>query len=139
MNRSFRHHSEYVAVGVCVADSSAPRAISRTRTGEHIPTWAQKSGRFKTSKLLHLYNGDTCQPGNFVIVKDPDPGRAGETFIARVEEIIQELGSIASFSSQADAVLVQKTTIDRTRETYGMPSIQLSGHWSVHATKVGSL
>ncbi|KAJ7483665.1 hypothetical protein FB451DRAFT_1029349, partial [Mycena latifolia] len=109
--------------------------ISHTLTGTHVLDWSTKAGRFRTNKQVHLYNGDPCQPGSFVVVRDPDPAAMGDTFVARVEEIIQEIGSVASFSSQPDGILVQKADIDRTRARYGMPSIKLSGQWSMQTTK----
>jgi hypothetical protein len=103
-------------------------------SGVHIPTWAAKPGLFQTNQSLSLYNGDICVPGGFVIVRDSQT--VGQTFVARVEEIIQQVGSLAIFSSQPDGVLLQRAFIDRVRTRYGMPSIQLSNQWSMHNAKV---
>ncbi|KAJ7124727.1 hypothetical protein C8R43DRAFT_898835 [Mycena crocata] len=122
------------AAGVSVtADDSMPLPIIRTLAGKYIPGWAAKEGRFRLQKQLYLHNGDSCRPGNFVIVQHPL--HAGETFVARVEEIIQQVGSVASFSSQPDGIVLQKVTVDRTLQRYGMPSVKLSGQWSMHCAK----
>ncbi|KAJ7770349.1 hypothetical protein B0H14DRAFT_2402407 [Mycena olivaceomarginata] len=92
-----------------------------------------KPGLFQTNQSLSLYNGDICVPGGFVIVRDSQT--VGQTFVARVEEIIQQVGSLAIFSSQPDGVLLQRAFIDRVRTRYGMPSIQLSNQWSMHNAK----
>ncbi|KAJ7603170.1 hypothetical protein DFH06DRAFT_908926, partial [Mycena polygramma] len=118
--------------GICVADKLPPRRVTQTLTGQHIPTWSTRPGFFKTSKQLQLQNGDTCLPRNFVIANHPY--HAGETFVGRVEEIIQQVGSVADYASQPDGVLLQKTIILRERDRYGMPSIQLSQQWSMHTT-----
>ncbi|KAJ6473443.1 hypothetical protein C8R47DRAFT_957896, partial [Mycena vitilis] len=120
--------------GICVVDKSAPRRIAQTLTGQNVPAWSNHPGFFKTSKQLHLKNGDVCVPHNFVIVSHPD--HTGETFVARVEEIIQQVNSVADFSSQPDGILLQKAIVDRTQARYGMPSVQLCGQWSVHSVDV---
>ncbi|KAJ7502333.1 hypothetical protein B0H11DRAFT_1712900, partial [Mycena galericulata] len=122
-------------LGLCVGDTSEPRPITRTLTGTHIPAWSSKTGRFTTQKLLYLQNGDSCKPGNFVVVKNLDPLHVGETLIARVEEIIQQVGSIASFSSQPDGILLRRAIFDNNRQRYGMPAIHLSAEWTMHTTK----
>ncbi|KAJ7823425.1 hypothetical protein B0H14DRAFT_2597923 [Mycena olivaceomarginata] len=122
-----------VAGGLCVHDKHRPREVQATLSGVHIPTWAAKPGLFQTNQSLSLYNGDICVPGGFVIVRDSQT--MGQTFVARVEEIIQQVGSLAIFSSQPDGVLLQRAFIDRVRTRYGMPSIQLSNQWSMHNAK----
>ncbi|KAJ7710473.1 hypothetical protein B0H17DRAFT_914738 [Mycena rosella] len=87
---------------------------------------------FRTCKDVILTNGDNCIPGSFVIVKHPD--RIGETFVARVEEIIQEVGSVASHSSLSDGIMVQKVHLLRERPRYGMPGIVLTGERQVLQT-----
>lgn len=124
----------YNGAGISLADKTAPRPINQTLTGQHIHSWSTKPGLFKTNKQLYLLNGDSCVPHTFVIVKHPH--RRGETFVARVEELIQQVGSIADFASRPDGVLLQKTIIDHARERYGMPSVQLAGEWSLHSTEV---
>ncbi|KAJ6569397.1 hypothetical protein B0H19DRAFT_1257049 [Mycena capillaripes] len=121
------------AAGVCVADKSAPRVITQTLTGKHIPSWSTKLGLFKTNEHLYLHNGDSCMPRSYIIAKNPH--RPGETFVARVEEIIHRVGSVAALALEPEGVLLQKATLDHTRERYGMPSVQLSGQWSIHSTQ----
>jgi hypothetical protein len=70
-----------------------------------------------------------------VIVRDSS--RPGETFVGRVEEIIQEIGTLQDLASQPNGILVQKAVVDHTRERYGMPSVQLRGEWSMYSVQVG--
>ncbi|KAF8187836.1 hypothetical protein K438DRAFT_1907474 [Mycena galopus ATCC 62051] len=88
---------------------------------------------FQTSQSLSLINGDTCGPGHFVIVQNPHA--LGQTFVARVEEIIQQTGSVAALASEPDGILLQQAYINPAQTRYGMPSIQLLNHWSLHKTK----
>ncbi|KAJ7869102.1 hypothetical protein B0H14DRAFT_3083946 [Mycena olivaceomarginata] len=99
-----------VAGGLCIHDKHHPREVQATLSGVHIPTWAAKPGLFQTNQSLSLCNGDICVPGGFVIVWDSQT--VGQTFVARVEEIIQQVGSLAIFSSQPDGVLLQRAFID---------------------------
>ncbi|KAJ7157732.1 hypothetical protein C8R46DRAFT_1355172 [Mycena filopes] len=122
-----------VTGGLCIHDKQHPRAIQSTLTGLHIPAWAAKAGFFQTNKSVSLHNGDICAPGNFVIVRDRQV--LGQTFVAQVEEIIQQIGSLAILSSQPDGVLLQRASIDQIRTKYGMPSIRLSNQWSMHDVK----
>ncbi|KAJ7135127.1 hypothetical protein C8R46DRAFT_1362251, partial [Mycena filopes] len=101
---------------ICTADKRTPRGIKDTVTGLHLAAWATKPGLFRT-----------------MIVQDPLT--IGETFVARVEEIIQQMGSPAALSSSPDGVLIQRASIDRIRTRYGMPSITFSNQWSIHSTK----
>ncbi|KAJ6475843.1 hypothetical protein DFH09DRAFT_830782, partial [Mycena vulgaris] len=48
-------------------------------------------------------------------------------FVVRVEEIIQQVGSVASHASLADGILVQKVLLLRARPRYGVPSVVLTG------------
>ncbi|KAJ7929641.1 hypothetical protein B0H13DRAFT_2228460 [Mycena leptocephala] len=72
--------------GISVVDKAAPRVIEQTFTGQHIFSWSKKPGLFQTNQQVYLSNGDV------------HPERVGETFVARVEEIIQ----------QPDGILLQK-------------------------------
>lgn len=120
---------------ICVSDKTTPKPLNNTLTGTHVPTWTPGPGLYQTQQELSLQNGDVCRPGSFVIVRDPQ--LLGQTFVARVEEIIQRSKSVASFASQPDGILLQKMDIDKARTRYGMPSMKSSGKWSMHATKVG--
>ncbi|KAJ6543258.1 hypothetical protein DFH09DRAFT_1249389 [Mycena vulgaris] len=89
-----------------------------------------RMGLFRTCGNIILDNGDTCLPGAFVIVKHPV--NIGETFVVRVEEIIQQVGSVASHASLADGILVQKVLLLRARPRYGMPSVVLTGERQIY-------
>ncbi|KAF8192221.1 hypothetical protein K438DRAFT_1762221 [Mycena galopus ATCC 62051] len=119
--------------GICISDKQPPRPIPQTLTGVHMPEWTSQPGLFQTSQSLSLTNGDTCGPGHFVIVQNPHA--LGQTFVARVEEIIQQTGSVAALASEPDGILLQQAYINPARTRYGMPSIQLLNHWSLHKTK----
>ena len=54
----------------------------------------------------------------------------GVTFIARVEEIVQVLGSVADYSRLPDGVLLQSADVNRPDEKYRMPHIDLLNQWS---------
>ncbi|KAJ7796457.1 hypothetical protein B0H13DRAFT_1674837, partial [Mycena leptocephala] len=89
---------------------------------------------FQTQENLSLHNGDICAAGTFVIVHHPQ--LLGQTFVARVEEIIQQCGSVAINSpSHPPSILLQKAFLDHARTRYGMPSITLLGEWSMHTTE----
>ncbi|KAJ7223860.1 hypothetical protein B0H12DRAFT_1213067 [Mycena haematopus] len=99
----------------------------------HITEYAHEAGLFRTCKDLTLNNGDICVPGNFVIVQHPN--RIGETFVGKVEEIIQRVGSVKMYASQADGILIQQVTLLRHRARYGMPSVVASGQRRVYNTE----
>ncbi|KAJ6474054.1 hypothetical protein C8R47DRAFT_1076489 [Mycena vitilis] len=122
------------AHGVCTLDKVRARPIRETLTGQYLPDWSNKGGFFRTCQELTLNNGDPCRPGNFVILKRLDV--IGETIVGRVEEIIQQVGSVAAHASVPDGVLIQKVTLLRGRARYGMPTILLSGHRTMHQTAV---
>ncbi|KAK7059475.1 hypothetical protein R3P38DRAFT_3303396 [Favolaschia claudopus] len=115
--------------GLCVLDKVRERPVSETLTGQHSEEWLGRKGMFRTCKSVVVENGDVCVPGNFVVVKHPE--RIGETFVGRVEEIIQAVGSIRAHASRADGILVERVTVLRHSSRYGMPRILLSGHRSV--------
>lgn len=79
-------------------------------------------------------NGDTCPIGSFVIIRDHMV--VGVTAVARVEEIIQKRGSIADLASQPDGIVLQSAIVSQGRPRYGMPSILLSGNWSIATIEV---
>ncbi|KAJ6462550.1 hypothetical protein C8R45DRAFT_841581 [Mycena sanguinolenta] len=122
------------AQGVCTLDKVPPRTIDKTLTGQHIPAWSTKDGRFRTCEDLALNNGDICMPGSFIILKDPHV--LGQTFVGRVEEIIQKVGSAASHASAPDGILIQKVTLPPGTHRYGMPRVILSGDRAIHQTAV---
>ncbi|KAF7371200.1 hypothetical protein MSAN_00755500 [Mycena sanguinolenta] len=119
--------------GVCTGDKLSNRPVERTQCGQHIAEYADMPGMFRTCKDLTLKNGDVCVPGSFVIVRDPH--RIGETFVGRVEEIIQRIGSVQMYASKPDGILIQQVTLPPDRVRYGMPSVVLSGQRQVCQTE----
>ncbi|KAJ7932017.1 hypothetical protein B0H13DRAFT_1451673, partial [Mycena leptocephala] len=89
---------------------------------------------FRTCQDLVLNSSDVCVPGNFVILKNPD--RIGETFVGKVEEIIQQVGSSGAQASTPDGILIQKVILLRGRPRYGMPSVILKEERAIHQTAV---
>ncbi|KAL6306470.1 hypothetical protein BKA93DRAFT_840752 [Sparassis latifolia] len=84
---------------------------------------------FKSCQSANLYNGDSCDIGQYVIVRDPV--MVTETYVARVEEIVQVRGSIADLASQPDAILLRTAAVFRHAEPYHMPRVDLLSHWQV--------
>ncbi|KAJ7886066.1 hypothetical protein B0H13DRAFT_2535282 [Mycena leptocephala] len=86
--------SSYLLVtsaGLCTLDKVRSRPISETLIGQHIPEWSRNPGLFRTCQDLTLKNGD-------------HPDRIGETFVGKVEEIIQQVGSIAAHAHGTDGL-----------------------------------
>ncbi|KAF7357585.1 hypothetical protein MSAN_01354900 [Mycena sanguinolenta] len=125
-----KHHPPY---GVCTADKTDSRPIGETLVGQHIAEYASEAGMFRTCKDLTLNNGDVCVPGNFVIIQDPN--RIGETFVGKVEEIIQRVGSVKMYASQSDGILIQQVTLLHHPARYGMPRVVASGRRQVYKTE----
>ncbi|KAK7015952.1 hypothetical protein R3P38DRAFT_3203654 [Favolaschia claudopus] len=121
-----------VISGQCVLDKKSPRKIELTLAGQHLPSWANKPGLFRTCQSMTLQNNDVCTPGNFVIIRDPR--HLGQTFVAQVREIIQEKGSLAEYSSNPDGILVQRALVNHQQARYGMPRLQLLDQWSMLET-----
>jgi hypothetical protein len=86
---------------------------------------------------MHLQNGDKCEAGQFVIMKNPV--LLGATLVARVEEILQVVGSVADFSGFPDYILVQAADVHRTAATYHMPHLDLANQWALTGFQVCSL
>ena len=59
--------------------------------------------------------------------------------IARVEEILQEIGSEAYNQGKADAVLVQTLDITGTSEHLQMPQLSIAKHYILMRTDVSNL
>ncbi|KAK6992397.1 hypothetical protein R3P38DRAFT_2570511 [Favolaschia claudopus] len=116
----------------CVRDKKPARKIECTLAGQHLLSWANKPGLFQTCQSITLQNNDVCNPGNFVIIRDPQ--NIGQTFVAQVCEIIQEKGSQAEYSSNPDGILVQRALVDQQQPRYGMPRLRLLDQWSMLET-----
>lgn len=117
-------------VGACIWDKQPPRTFDKTRTGQVLPHLIPNADRkqFKTCHEVYLKNGDKCTIGQFVVAQNPHI--PGATFVARVDEILQIVGSIADFSSLPDGVLLQSADVCRPSLTYQMPHIDLLNLWS---------
>jgi hypothetical protein len=79
-------------------------------------------------------NGDVCPIGSFVIARRAD--NQSQTYVARVDEILQVQGSIADLSGQADVVLLQTADVSHADDLYHMPNIKLLHHWYLANPKV---
>lgn len=78
---------------------------------------------------MHLINGDSCQIGQFVVVRNPNS--AGLTFVTQIHEILHIQGSIADLARMPDGVLLQTANVQHVDDTYHMPLIKLLDNWSV--------
>ncbi|KAF8173029.1 hypothetical protein K438DRAFT_1940337 [Mycena galopus ATCC 62051] len=112
------------ASGVCFLDKIQARPIGEMLIGTHIADWSTRQGLFRTCKDIILPNGDLCTAGSFVIVRHPE--LIGETFVAQVEEIVQQVGSVAAHASLADGILAQKVLLIQGLSRYGMPTVFLT-------------
>lgn len=115
--------------GVCSADNIWPCVFGETITGQRLPGAFRNTSDslFKTNKDLILMNHDVCTVGSYVIAQKT--GTMGETFVARVDEIIQQQGTVADMSRQPDGVLLQPARVTREALNYHMPVIELSYSW----------
>jgi hypothetical protein len=84
---------------------------------------------FKTCHELTLQNGDKCEVGQYVIAKNPD--QLGATVIARVEEVLQVVNSVADLSGMPSHILLQATDVSRDEGKYHMPHIDLTNRWGL--------
>jgi len=100
----------------------------------HNPIRNAESLQFKTCHELYLQNGDRCEPGQFIILKDP--GHLGTTLVARVEEILQIKGSVADLTDMPDHILLQVADVSQFSQTYHMPRITLTNQWGLVSFKV---
>ncbi|KAJ7714232.1 hypothetical protein B0H14DRAFT_2254696, partial [Mycena olivaceomarginata] len=89
---------------------------------------------FRTCKNITLPNGDLCATRSFVTVRHPQ--LIGETFVAQVEEIVQQVGSVAAHASLGDGIPAQKVLLVRGRSRYGMPIVLLTNERSVYKIEV---
>jgi len=122
--------------GACIWDKQPPRTFDKTRTGQVLPYLIPNvdGKQFKTCREVYLKNGDKCIVGQFVVAQNPHI--PGATFIARVDEILQIVGSIADFSSLPDGVLLQSADVHRPSVTYHMPHVDLLNLWSFFSLDV---
>jgi hypothetical protein len=120
-----------------VGDKQDARPFSRTKAGQRLPESGVAATRsFKTGKSVIILNGDTCQPGQSVIVRQ---GNNNSRIVARVEEILQEVNSLAYNEGKADALLVQTLDITGTSQRLRMPQLSASNHYILTRTEVSNL
>src|SRR5258705_12844939 len=102
----FDNNKLTVLSGHCISDKIGPRAFGATITGKRLPYSVSSAStkQFKTCRELFLKNGDKCTIGQFVITQNPNI--VGSTFVARVEEILQVVDSVADYSGFPDGVLL---------------------------------
>ncbi|KAJ7711756.1 hypothetical protein B0H16DRAFT_1667716 [Mycena metata] len=82
----------------------------------------------KTNAAVYLDNGDFCPLDQFVIARRPDR----TTFVARVKEILQIMGTVEDLSRRASAILLQSTTIGTAGDpSYEMPAVGVQNQWSL--------
>src|ERR1700733_3508473 len=100
-----------VLSGHCISDKIGPRAFGATLTGKRLPYSVPSANmkQFKTCREVFLKNGDKCTIGQFVITQNPNV--VGSTFVARVEEILQVVDSVADYSGFPDGVLLQSADV----------------------------
>ena len=121
--------------GTLTTDREDPRMFSQTRAGQKLRGSDIATTRiFRTGKSVIILNGDTCRPGQSVIVQGNHSYN-----IARVEEILQEIGSEAYNQGKADAVLVQTLDITGTSERLRMPQLTIANHYILMRTDVRNL
>ncbi|KAJ7732322.1 hypothetical protein B0H16DRAFT_1468668 [Mycena metata] len=115
--------------GVCVWDKLPPRSFATTLTGDKLPqSLAANSPLLKTNAAVYLDNGDFCPLDQFVIARRPDR----TTFVARVKEILQIMGTVEDLSRRASAILLQSTTIGTAGDpSYEMPAVGVQNQWSL--------
>jgi hypothetical protein len=87
-----------------------------------VPTRILESNSFFTNKLLTLFNGDICIPGDWVLIRNQDGGAPG---ISCIREILTQLGTENANHSGLDAILVQKGKILPHVDGYHMPQVRL--------------
>jgi hypothetical protein len=81
---------------------------------------------------MHLYNGDKCIIGQHIIARRPEGIHPNPTFIARVVEVIQQIGSPAQIKGQPDGILLQTiiSSAPTQNNKYQMPQLFLKNEWS---------
>jgi hypothetical protein len=126
----FDNNQLTVLSGHCISDKIGLRAFGATLTGTRLPYSVPSANtkQFKTCREVFLKNGDKCTIGQFVITQNPNV--IGFTFVARVEEILQIVDSVADYSGFPDGVLLQSADVNRPAVEYHMPHIDLLNHWS---------
>ncbi|KAH9948702.1 hypothetical protein B0H21DRAFT_890351 [Amylocystis lapponica] len=123
---------EPVRQGICIVDQQPARAFTELLIAKVFPSaGGHILGRVcKTGSALRLDNGDICKIGQYVVVKMPGAG-VGETYVGRVEEIIQIKGSPDDELGRPDTVLIRHAVVTQPAAPYRMPDVVLSPQWSM--------
>jgi hypothetical protein len=118
-----------------VSDRQDNRFFSQTKAGQKLLRSGVGATRlFKTGKSVVIVNGDTCRPGQVVVVK----GNHSHN-LARLEEILQEVDSVAYNQGKADALLVQTLDITGTSERLRMPQLSTGNNYILMKTEVSNV
>jgi hypothetical protein len=125
------------SVGLFVSDTQDPRLFTQTKAGQILQGPSLEATRlFKTGKSIVILNGDTCRPGQYIIIQ----GTGNRSInIARLEEILQEVGSDAYNQGKADALLVQILDITGTSERLRMPQLSTANCYILMRTDVSMI
>ncbi|PCH45012.1 hypothetical protein WOLCODRAFT_91104 [Wolfiporia cocos MD-104 SS10] len=115
--------------GLCISDKKPPREFSQLRTGQMLPNCISGTSNrlFKTCDSVTLKNGDICTPNQIVVVRNQH--MAGQTCVARVEEIVQIKGSVSDMACMPDAILLELVSVSNGSSIYHMPLIELTNSW----------
>lgn len=98
--------------------------------GHLLPGLNPANDLFYLCALFVLRGGDRCRVGDFVIVTPPS---SQTPLIGRVEEIVQRMNNTGP---HPDGVLVRHFTIDDSPNSYGMPYVLPTNHWSLEHPQV---
>ncbi|KAG6835924.1 hypothetical protein H0H93_013289 [Arthromyces matolae] len=119
--------------GYCHRGEFLPVPFESTQVGMKLPHLRETAARcrlpnFSQADLLLqrcqssiLHNGDTCQPGSWVLIRDSN----GRTILASVVEIVQIEGTLNHGASRPDFYLVQHALNEGCVHPYEMPLITL--------------
>ncbi|KAF8204045.1 hypothetical protein BJ912DRAFT_841196 [Pholiota molesta] len=137
---------EVIQPGQCKPEKIAPQPLTHTLTGQKIATalnTGSPSALYVTNVSVVLLNGDRCTLGQHVIVQQHPLDPASSEFrgyIGRVQEIIQQFGSINHQNGWPDGLLVQvldcyhppfnESAIDNMSRI-SMPQLILRDEWNL--------
>ena len=126
--------------GYCHHDQKPPRPLAQTVTSQKFPSSEQPANYppplYQTNDYLILQNCDMCKVGQHVIVRSQ--AIAHETFVARVVEIIQKIGSQCFEAQQPDGVLIEVWDSSQACPKYQMPHLIPKYEWLLVPLEVRS-
>src|SRR5437879_2259482 len=107
-----------------------------TVTGQKLPNLLSSSPfpqrLYGTCDYIYLYNGDKCTIGEHVLARHHRPHEEihpNPTFIARIVEVIQQVGSPAHMQGWGDGILLQMVDLSGPNTKYQMPQLLLKNEW----------